>query len=169
MYIYKLTWWWNRVFKKVFLDLLICRLQEWGNFLMPHLLCNAFLSIFTVCLLGSYPHHLGNEEEKKRERRRRRRRSKKQWYSLQAWSLTVKWQSTNLAITPSMFINKRTMGTNPLPTTTCPCPCSTNWTRTGWRCRRVSNGTARGAGKRRRINAEVIKRWCWGRVGTAVG
>lgn len=54
------------MFKKVFLDLLICRLQEWGNFLMPHLLCNAFLSIFTVCLLGPYPHHLGNEEEEKK-------------------------------------------------------------------------------------------------------
>lgn len=52
------------MFKKVFLDLLICRLQEWGNFLMP----NAFLSIFTVCLLGPYPHHLGNEEEKEKKR-----------------------------------------------------------------------------------------------------
>lgn len=54
------------MFKKVFLDLLICRLQEWGNFPMPRLLCNAFLSIFTVCLLGPYPHHLGNEEEEKK-------------------------------------------------------------------------------------------------------
>lgn len=33
---------------------------------MPRLLCNAFLSIFTVCLLGPYPHHLGNEEEGKK-------------------------------------------------------------------------------------------------------
>lgn len=33
---------------------------------MPRLLCNAFLSIFTVCLLGPYPHHLGNEEEEKK-------------------------------------------------------------------------------------------------------
>lgn len=35
---------------------------------MPRLLCNAFLSIFTVCLLGPYPHHLGNEEEKEKKR-----------------------------------------------------------------------------------------------------
>lgn len=88
--------------------------------------------------------------------------------------LTVKRQSTNLAIAPSMFIHKRAMRANPLPTTrtrACACRCACpNWTRTGLWCRRFGTGpTARGTSKRRRINPEIIEWWCRRRVGTTVG
>lgn len=101
---------------------------------------NAFLSIFTVCLLrppNLYspfpPTKTGQRKRiKKKEEEEEAKRSK--GVVIQCLTsttshllLTVKRQSTNLAIAPSMFIHKRAMWANPLPTTrtrACACACA---------------------------------------------